>query len=300
MRGGLRGKPSHRFSSARLLQGLGLLAIAILLASGCQKALAATSLATTLRELAARQGFLIQGLAHVADLPAPPAEGEIRSRLETLLSAFDHVIVLDREGHVSLVVVGRHHSPPPSEPPVTRASVSTAPIGRAAALMASPVEKAQLTSAFGPRWHPILGEPEFHQGIDLAAPLGVPIRAPAAGLVIEAGWRGGYGRYLRIRHDAALETVYGHLSAYAPGIGPGAIVAPGEVIGFVGASGRATGPHLHYEVRLHGVAVDPEGLALPEPRMERVASGVDLRRALLLARANALMDVMIGSGLRAE
>ena len=126
---------------------------------------------------------------------------------------------------------------------------------------AGPVEHAQLSSPFGPRRHPLLGVADFHSGIDLAAAAGTPIHAPAAGVVVEAGWRGAYGRYLRIRHDATFETAYGHLSAYAFGIGVGTRIARGEVIGYVGATGRATGAHLHYEVLAGGVAIDPQGPA---------------------------------------
>jgi hypothetical protein len=291
MRGAFRGKLGGSSTSARLARGFGLLAIAIVVGHGASQGLCATSLAETLSELGASEGFVIQGLDHVAGAAATPAEGELRSRLETLLDAYDHVVVLNGAGQVSLVVIGRHRSA------LAAAPATVAAAARGATLMSSPVAYAKLTSAFGPRWHPILGRPDFHHGIDLAAPLGTPVRAPAAGLVIEAGWRVAYGRFLRIRHDAALETVYGHLGGYAPGIGPGAVVARGAVIGFVGASGRATGPHLHYEVHLHGVPVDPERLGAPGPRIEEAASGVDLRRALLLARANELMDAMLRSGL---
>ena len=120
-----------------------------------------------------------------------------------------------------------------------------------------PVEGAQFTSGYGPREHPILGGMRMHSGIDLAAPTGTPIRAAAAGTVEEVGPNGGYGNYVRIRHDGELATAYGHMSRFADGIRAGTTVRQGEVIGFVGSTGLSTGPHLHYEILRGGESVDP-------------------------------------------
>lgn len=120
-----------------------------------------------------------------------------------------------------------------------------------------PVSEARMTSGFGERWHPILGGTKMHYGIDWAAPVGTSIRAAADGIVVRASARGGYGNYVRLRHDDMLETAYGHLDTYAPSLKRGDRVRQGEVIGTVGASGRATGPHLHFETLLDGRPVDP-------------------------------------------
>src|SRR5215472_8375675 len=121
----------------------------------------------------------------------------------------------------------------------------------------APLDFLRVTSNFGMRRHPILGFSRMHQGVDFAAREGAPILAPSDGIVMVAGWAGGYGQLLRIRHAAGWATGYAHLSAFAPGIAPGVRVTQGEVVGFVGHTGLATGPHLHYEVSLNGVRLDP-------------------------------------------
>jgi len=128
-------------------------------------------------------------------------------------------------------------------------------------LLRTPVDAVRISSPFGLRLHPILGYTRMHEGVDFAAPVGAPVLAAGDGVVEDARWAGGYGRWLRIRHRLGLETAYAHLSAWAPGVRPGAAVRQGQVIGFVGASGLATGPHLHYEVREAGRPVDPQSVA---------------------------------------
>jgi murein DD-endopeptidase MepM/ murein hydrolase activator NlpD len=113
----------------------------------------------------------------------------------------------------------------------------------------------RVSSGFGERFHPILHTMRMHDGVDLAAPWGTPIVAAADGRVISAGWRGGYGRAVEIAHAGNLETLYGHMSRIAAE--PGEAVRQGQVIGYVGASGLATGPHLHYEVHKEGRLVNP-------------------------------------------
>jgi murein DD-endopeptidase MepM/ murein hydrolase activator NlpD len=117
-----------------------------------------------------------------------------------------------------------------------------------------PIE-GRVTSSFGERQDPFNGEGAFHAGIDIAAPYGTAVRATADGDVEKAGFGSGYGREVRIDHGHDLLTVYGHLSSFA--VTEGEHVTRGQVIGYVGESGRATGPHLHYEVRVHDVAVNP-------------------------------------------
>jgi murein DD-endopeptidase MepM/ murein hydrolase activator NlpD len=123
--------------------------------------------------------------------------------------------------------------------------------------MSAPLDKLRVTSAFGWRRHPILGFSRMHQGVDFGAPEGAPVLAAADGMVTQAGRDGGYGNLLRIRHGGGWATGYAHLMAFAQGVAPGAKVLKGEVIGFVGHTGEATGPHLHYEVSLDGVRLDP-------------------------------------------
>ncbi|MHB8528959.1 MAG: peptidoglycan DD-metalloendopeptidase family protein [Caulobacteraceae bacterium] len=125
-------------------------------------------------------------------------------------------------------------------------------------LLRTPVDGARITSGFGPRLHPILGYTRMHQGVDFGAPLGSPVLAAGDGVVEQVRWAGGFGRWLRIRHATGLETGYAHLSAWAAGIAPGVLVHQGQVIGFVGESGLATGPHLHYQVFMDGRPVDPK------------------------------------------
>ncbi len=117
-----------------------------------------------------------------------------------------------------------------------------------------PVE-GPIASGFGVRQDPINGEGAFHSGVDIDAPIGTPVRAAAGGNVTEAAMNAGYGREVVLNHGHDLQTVYGHLSAFA--VIPGQHVARGQIIGYVGESGRATGPHLHYEVRVHNVPVNP-------------------------------------------
>jgi murein DD-endopeptidase MepM/ murein hydrolase activator NlpD len=118
-----------------------------------------------------------------------------------------------------------------------------------------PLEGAALTSGFGMRNHPVLGGRRQHQGIDLAAPTGTPVYATADGIVGRADWYSSYGLYISINHGASMETRYAHLSRLA--VAAGDNVKKGDLIGYVGSTGRSTGPHLHYEVRVEGLAVNP-------------------------------------------
>ena len=118
-----------------------------------------------------------------------------------------------------------------------------------------PLESATLTSDYGMRTHPILGGRRNHKGVDLAAPSGTPVYATADGMVGRADWYSSYGLYVQIEHGAELETRYAHLSQIA--VAAGDRVRKGDLIGYVGTTGRSTGPHLHYEVRVAGDAVNP-------------------------------------------
>lgn len=132
------------------------------------------------------------------------------------------------------------------------------------ALMRTPIDGARLSSGFGMRKHPILGYSKMHQGLDFAAPTGTPIYAAGDGRIAYLGTKGGYGKYIKIRHHAGLETAYAHMSRYKKGLKSGDRVKQGEIIGYVGTTGRSTGPHLHYEVVINGRQSDPRKVKLQE------------------------------------
>ena len=137
--------------------------------------------------------------------------------------------------------------------------------GTRMAVLEVPVEDERVTSPYGWRIHPILKRRRFHKGVDYGAPEGTPVHAAEDGVIEEIGRRGHYGLYLRIRHCAAVQTAYAHLADFAPGLQVGSVVQRGEVIGGVGRTGWATGPHLYYEVIVQGRRVNPErpGLEVP-------------------------------------
>ncbi len=118
-----------------------------------------------------------------------------------------------------------------------------------------PVEGVALTSGYGMRWHPVLGGRRAHKGVDLAGPIGTPVRATADGVVERAEWFSSYGLFVSLEHGGNIETRYGHMSRL--NVAAGQMVHKGDIIGFIGSTGRSTGPHLHYEVRIAGTAVNP-------------------------------------------
>lgn len=118
-----------------------------------------------------------------------------------------------------------------------------------------PLLGSVLTSSYGMRSHPVLGGMRKHSGIDLTAPTGTPVYATADGVVSRADWYSSYGLYISLEHGASLQTRYAHLSRLA--VAQGDVVKKGDLIGYVGSTGRSTGPHLHYEVRVDGLAVNP-------------------------------------------
>ena len=126
---------------------------------------------------------------------------------------------------------------------------------------AMPLTDARLSSGYGMRNHPVLGGRRGHKGVDLAAPTGTPVYATADGVVRKADWFSSYGKYISIEHGASLQTRFAHLSDMV--VSAGDKVKKGDLIGYVGSTGRSTGPHLHYEVRVDGVAVDPSPYMVP-------------------------------------
>ncbi len=131
------------------------------------------------------------------------------------------------------------------------------------AFLRTPVKFTRISSRFGKRFHPILNRMRSHKGVDYAAPTGTPIRATSDGKVIFKGRKGGYGRTVILKHGKRYSTLYAHMSRFGKGLRTGRAVKQGQIIGYVGQSGRATGPHLHYEFRINGVHRNPLTVRLP-------------------------------------
>ncbi len=157
--------------------------------------------------------------------------------------------------------------------------------------LSAPVDFQKITSGFSrARFHPVLHRWRAHQGIDYSAETGAPVRSIADGVVLRAGWSGGYGRMVEIRHANGVITRYGHLSRLTPGLKPGVTVSQGDVVGGVGSSGLATGPHLHFELRINGVATDPR--FLPKESGNPIAE--DERVAFVLQRQKLVRYLDVG------
>ncbi|WP_440911602.1 M23 family metallopeptidase [Candidatus Pelagibacter sp.] len=135
------------------------------------------------------------------------------------------------------------------------------------ALMKTPINGARLSSPFGMRKHPIDGFNKMHRGTDFAAPMGTPIMASGSGIIKKAGWCGGGGNCVVIKHNSTYETIYAHMSKFAKGIKKGVRVVQGQTIGYVGSTGKSTGPHLHYEVVVNGKKVNSQTLKLPSGKI---------------------------------
>ena len=133
--------------------------------------------------------------------------------------------------------------------------------------MKTPINGARLSSPFGMRKHPIDGYNKMHRGTDFAAPMGTPIMASGDGVVKKAGWCGGGGNCVKIKHNSTYQTVYAHMSKFARGIKTGVRVKQGQTIGYVGSTGKSTGPHLHYEVIVNGKKVNSQKLKLPSGKI---------------------------------
>ena len=135
------------------------------------------------------------------------------------------------------------------------------------ALMKTPINGARLSSPYGMRKHPIDGFNKMHQGTDFAAPMGTPIMASGSGVIKKAGWCGGGGNCIVIKHNSTYKTVYAHMSKFAKGMRSGVRVKQGQTIGYVGSTGKSTGPHLHYEVLINGKRVNSQTLKLPSGKI---------------------------------
>jgi murein DD-endopeptidase MepM/ murein hydrolase activator NlpD len=166
---------------------------------------------------------------------------------------------------------------------------------RAKSFLRSPVEFSRVSSGFGSRFHPIFRNWRAHTGVDFAAPKGTRVLAAADGSVVFAGWRNGYGNTVELRHGGGIMTLYGHLSGFSSAVRTGARVRQGDPIAFVGATGWATGPHLHYEFKIAGIHQDPMRVALPKAtpvpvrlkaRFDAEAADAGARIAMVRARSS--------------
>ena len=154
--------------------------------------------------------------------------------------------------------------------------------------MKTPVSGSKITSGFGMRKHPLLGYSKMHTGTDFGVPYGSPIRAAGTGIVEVAGRHGAYGITVQIKHSGKFQTLYAHMSKLAAGIRAGTKVNQGQIIGYVGATGRATGPHLHYEVRVAGRPMNPQQVKASGAKQ---LAGKDLQKfKLYKQRVVALME----------
>lgn len=170
-------------------------------------------------------------------------------------------------------------------------------------LRATPINGARLSSSFGSRKHPILGYRKMHSGVDFAAPRGTPILAAGSGTVERANRYGSFGNYVRIRHSDGYKTAYAHMKGFASGIRAGARVRQDQVIGYVGTTGRSTGPHLHYEVILNGKKINPRRLSQLSgkplsssqlPLFETLRTEIEARRAASkVIQPEPIMAVML-------
>jgi murein DD-endopeptidase MepM/ murein hydrolase activator NlpD len=154
-------------------------------------------------------------------------------------------------------------------------------------LMKTPVDGARITSGFGMRFHPILGYTRMHKGIDFAVPTGTPVMAAGGGVIKQEGWSNGYGNFMLIDHQNGYSTAYGHLSRFAAGTHVGSHVHQGQVVAFSGMTGMATGPHLHYEIRVHNVQVNPAAVKVASGRR---LFGKDLK-GFMAERAHVLTEM---------
>jgi murein DD-endopeptidase MepM/ murein hydrolase activator NlpD len=165
------------------------------------------------------------------------------------------------------------------------------------ALLRSPLEFSRVSSSFGMRMHPFLQSWRAHKGVDYAAPIGTRVRAVGDGIVEFAGRQNGYGNMVVIRHDSRHSTAYGHLKAFGRGIHAGARVAQGDTVGLVGQTGWATGPHLHYEFRVDGVARNPLSVPLPAgiPVAQHDMDAFRARAQTLTAQLNLIANSQVAA-----
>lgn len=246
----------------------GALALMVTLSLGAiAEQVRAATLAEELRNLADEHQIIIKGLDKTEGVAAPDIDGTLDERLKGLLKEYNYILIQSVGGGPERVVImhrigGSIGGPLHPIPTVTRGNRGSLPAKPAVWTgdtkeLLNMVAGSKISSGFGMRFHPILGYNVMHRGIDLAAGRGTPIKALADGMIDWMGRNGAYGNYLRIRHNGVYQTAYGHLSRFADGIKKGSRVKRGDIIGFVGSTGRSTGPHLHFELMAHGKRVNP-------------------------------------------
>ena len=161
--------------------------------------------------------------------------------------------------------------------------------GMTKSLMKTPINGSKLSSGFGMRKHPISGYDKLHKGVDFAAPSGTPIFAAGNGIIDSIGNNGGYGKYIRIRHDSTYKTAYAHMKKFKKGLYKGARVKQGDVIGYVGTTGKSTGPHLHYEIIKKGKQINPKKLKLPSGRNLSQKEMLDFNKTIISIKKNKII-----------
>ncbi len=270
-----------------------------------------------------RQRNAVEGTIKTSLIEAGIAQGVPRNVMSAMVRAFSHEVDFQRDLHPGdkfRVLYDQAHAKngqPVGEATIIYAAIETSEAKKAIfrviyndgtteyfndigesvrrGLMRTPIDGAHVSSSYGMRRHPILGYSKFHQGVDFSAPTGTPVLAAGDGVVEEVGFRSGYGRFVLLRHRNGLETAYAHMSRFARGINPGDHVSQGDVIAFVGASGRATGPHLHFEVRVNSQPVNPltvnmqagsklAGRSLAQFKAGKVAIEAEFRRRALTVK----------------
>lgn len=248
-----------------------------------------------------RQRFAVTGTINTTLYEAGAAQGVPRNVMAAMIRAFSHEIDFQRDLHPGNKFRVFYDQPrtksgqPAGEATIIYAALEIKGVTKSVyrvlysdgtaeyfnargesirrGLMRTPVDGAHMTSSFGMRRHPILGYSKMHQGVDFAASPGTPVFAAGDGVVQEAEYKGGYGRFVLIKHPNGLATAYAHMSRFARGVREGSRVRQGDVIAYVGSSGRSTGPHLHFEVRMNGRPVNPMSVNM---RAGRVLSGRSL------------------------
>jgi murein DD-endopeptidase MepM/ murein hydrolase activator NlpD len=235
---------------------------ALELAHGAPSRLALLDSAVAVNRAVMRVAFYAQEAfgARASDLAEAAAQAEAQAEVDAAQAELDRAVdalrsVANGDPLITALLTGK---PPAGDTLGQRIATAQAGQGNPAALTQLfdvPIPDGLLSSRYGFRIDPLTGNVGFHPGIDFSAAQGTPIHAVAAGTVLIAGYEGGYGNAVALDHGDSLATLYGHMVRVA--VAPGAHVDVGDVIGYVGSTGKSTGPHLHFEVRIHGVTVDP-------------------------------------------
>ncbi len=271
------GRGSAVCRSAIFMISVALVAAALPDSGARAAATTQSSASSTFKRISPPKSTEIKGLG--GSMSHVTAPGDWRQRMDDL-KRFNHTVVYGSNGEVlRVIVLGPKKAPPrvPRAKPMRIAFALDTKIPDQGMTLLKPGMRSlgwpltgvKISSGFGMREHPILGGPRRHSGVDMPAGSGTPVRAPADGTIRYRGRKGAYGRFIRLDHGFGLETAYGHLRGYARDLRRGTRVRRGEVIGYVGSSGRSTGPHLHYEVRMNGRAVDPLLFLPATPRWVR-------------------------------